>query len=105
MIQSITMAKKSQVNSVRLDGAAYRNVIVNGLRPSKEVNKSIEGGQLATKDLFAFNITREIHAFNIVDRDDTASSTSAAQPPVGTCFAYKTLTPCCNISTCGFASL
>jgi hypothetical protein len=61
-------------------------VIVNRLRPSEEVDKSVEGRQLAANDLFSFNVTGEIHAFNIVDGDNTACSAASttAQPSMGT---------------------
>ncbi len=64
----------------------YRNVIVNRLRPAEEVDQPVEGRQLAPNDLFSFNVTGEIHAFNIVDGNNAARSTTstAAQPSMGT---------------------
>jgi hypothetical protein len=61
-------------------------VIVNRLRPAEEVDQPVEGCQLATNDLFSFNVTGEIHAFNIVDGDNATRSTTstAAQPSMGT---------------------
>lgn len=68
--------------------ATYRNVIVNRLRPAEKVDKSVKGSQLATNDFFAFNVTWKIHAFNIVDGDNAASSAASttAQSSMGTYF-------------------
>lgn len=59
---------------------SYRNVIVNGVGPAKEVNEPIKGGQLAAQDLLPLDVGGEIAAFNVVDRDDAPVGSSTKSP-------------------------
>ena len=62
----------------------YRNVIVDGLRPSEEVDEPVEGCQLTAKKLFALDVVGEIDPFYVVDRDNTSVSSAPSQSPVST---------------------